>query len=439
MHPLRDPVFRKLFAAQIFSLLGVGIMTVALALMAYQFGGSAAAGKILGAVFALKMIAYVALAPLAEVVFSRFPRARALIVLTLLRLVLLLPMAVASDVWQIATLAFLFFAASAAFTPLYQASIPDVLPDEASYSKALALSRLAYTFESILSPALTGLLLTALTAPALFPLAALCFAVSAVALILAKLSTPAQAARKAGFLSRVGKGMNIYLRTPRLRGLFLFNLALALGLSWVLVNTVVFAGLRLGDATHGYTNLMVAYGTGAAIAALCTPRLLLHFSERSVMASGGLLFGLLSAVILAPLPFSGLLGLWAGLGAASSLVLTPGGLVLTRSAARADRPALFAAQFSLSHAGWLIAYPLAGWLGAALTPEYAFLLQGLTCVAVTLLALRVWPAEDPLERQHSHPDLPLDHPHLKAVHSDGARHTHRHAFHIDEYHSEWAR
>lgn len=27
-------------------------------------------------------------------------------------------------------------------------------------------------------------------------------------------------------------------------------------------------------------------------------------------------------------------------------------------------PALFAAQFSLSHAGWLFTYPLAGWLGS---------------------------------------------------------------------------
>ncbi len=29
-----------------------------------------------------------------------------------------------------------------------------------------------------------------------------------------------------------------------------------------------------------------------------------------------------------------------------------------------DRPFLIAAQFALSHAGWLVTYPLAGWLGA---------------------------------------------------------------------------
>ena len=37
---------------------------------------------------------------------------------------------------------------------------------------------------------------------------------------------------------------------------------------------------------------------------------------------------------------------------------------MRRSAQAEDRPALFAAQFALSHACWLLTYPLAGWLGA---------------------------------------------------------------------------
>jgi len=62
MHPLRDSVFRWLFAAQVLSLLGIGIMTVGLALHAYELGGAKQAGKILGALFALKMVVYVGLA-----------------------------------------------------------------------------------------------------------------------------------------------------------------------------------------------------------------------------------------------------------------------------------------------------------------------------------------------------------------------------------------
>ena len=60
-----------------------------------------------------------------------------------------------------------------------------------------------------------------------------------------------------------------------------------------------------------------------------------------------------------------LLPTWTILGVAYSAVMTPSGRLLRRSARAADRPALFAAQFALSHACWLLTYPLAGWLGSS--------------------------------------------------------------------------
>src|SRR3546814_15896387 len=59
-----------------------------------------------------------------------------------------------------------------------------------------------------------------------------------------------------------------------------------------------------------------------------------------------------------------LLAVWFVLGLGYSAVLTPSGRLLRRSSHQEDRPALFAAQFALSHACWLLTYPLAGWLGA---------------------------------------------------------------------------
>jgi hypothetical protein len=50
--------------------------------------------------------------------------------------------------------------APAALTPTFQATIPDVLPEEKDYTRALSLSRLAYDLESLLSPALAAALLT---------------------------------------------------------------------------------------------------------------------------------------------------------------------------------------------------------------------------------------------------------------------------------------
>lgn len=59
-----------------------------------------------------------------------------------------------------------------------------------------------------------------------------------------------------------------------------------------------------------------------------------------------------------------LLGVWLLLGAASSLLLTPSARLLRRAADEHEHPAVFAAQFSLSHACYMLTYPLAGILGA---------------------------------------------------------------------------
>ncbi len=436
MNPLRHPVFRWLFAAQIMSLLGIGIMTVGLALLAYEIGGVTGAGKLLGAIFALKMVVYVVLAPLAEVVLSRFEARRVLIGLDVLRFVLLLLFGMTTDIWQLAMLAFTFYTASAAFTPLFQAMIPAILTDEKTYTSALMLSRLAYTFESMFSPMLAALALLFVVSSSLFPLAALCLAGSVVALSFSGLPAAAPLKKKRAFTERLTRGLTIYFRTPRLRGLFLLNLALSCALAWVLVNTVVYAGLQFDNSDY-YTWLMAAYGSGAAAGALLIPRLLNRFSERALILGGCVAFGLLSFQIFLPLPIVGLMLLWGGFGAASSMVLTPGGLVLTRSAEKEDHPAVFAAQFSMSHAGWLIAYPLAGWLGSTLAPTTALGILGGVCLLVTLLATRVWPSEDPLERVHSHPDLPSDHPHLHDPEVQGAQRQHSHVFHIDDLHLRW--
>jgi hypothetical protein len=60
-----------------------------------------------------------------------------------------------------------------------------------------------------------------------------------------------------------------------------------------------------------------------------------------------------------------LLAAWAVLGAATSAMVTPTGRLIRGAVpGKADLPAAFAAQFSLSHVAWLLTYPLAGYLAA---------------------------------------------------------------------------
>ncbi|OLO11181.1 hypothetical protein BTW10_10280 [Chromohalobacter japonicus] len=118
-----------------------------------------------------------------------------------------------------------------------------------------------------------------------------------------------------------------------------------------------------------------------------------RLDQRPVMLTGGLL---MSASLLAGFMEPGfvmLLLLWFVLGAGASMVMTPTGRLLKQSCRAEERPALFAAQFSLSHACWLVAYPLAGWLGSALGMMPAFAVLAILALAATLLAARLWPAQ----------------------------------------------
>lgn len=428
--PLANPTFRRLFAAQAVALTGTGLATVALGLLAYDLAGDRA-GAVLGTALAIKMVAYVTLAPLAAALAQRLPRRAFLVALDLIRSVVVCALPFVTEVWQIYLLIFLLQAASAGFTPAFQAAIPDVLPKEDDYTRALTLMRIAEDAEQIASPLIASALLTVVSFPTLFAGTVAGFLLSALLV-----GTSPLPQRKAEgpkpFWATATKGLRIYAATPRLRGLLALEAAVAAAGAMVYVNTVVLVEARLALGAPQVALAFAAFGAGSILAALFLPRLLHRLADRPLMLSGaGLMLAAVAAVpLVATLP--GLMALWVLAGFGFSLTQTPIGRILTRSAQEADRPALFAAQFALSHACWLVTYPLAGWLGATL---------GLSEVALTLAALgtlalaftwRLWPVLDREVLPHEHPDLPQDHPHL-------ARHDapHAHTFVIDDLHRIW--
>ncbi len=127
--------------------------------------------------------------------------------------------------------------------------------------------------------------------------------------------------------------------------------------------------------------------------------------------------------------------LWVVLGFGYSLTQTPAGRLLRRSAQPEDRPAIFAAQFALSHVCWLFAYPIAGRLGAGIGLDLTFVVMGGLAAFGAVLALRIWPAADTESVSHAHPDLSEDHPHLR----EHGTAKHRHPVVIDDLHQSWPR
>ncbi len=71
---LSDRTYRHLFLAQVVALLGTGLATVALGLLAFDLAGDGAA-LVLGTVFTIKMVAYVGIAPIAGAFADRACRA----------------------------------------------------------------------------------------------------------------------------------------------------------------------------------------------------------------------------------------------------------------------------------------------------------------------------------------------------------------------------
>lgn len=443
---LRHPVYRSLFAAQVLSLIGTGLTTVALALLAYKLAGPDA-GAVLGTALALKMIAYVIIAPIAGAFAASVPRRSLLVTLDLVRAGFTAFLPFVTEIWQIYVLVFLFQACSAAFTPTFQATIPDVLPDERDYTRALSLSRLAYDTEALVSPALAAALLAVTSYSNLFLGTVAGFLASAALVLMTTLPAPKPAQATGGILKRIIWGMRIYLWTPRLRGLLAINMAAAAAGAFVIVNTVVIVRSVFGQSDAAVAWLMTAYGVGSIVVALLLPRALEKYPDDRlwmVSAAALLAVGLIGTVWATSMTAA--LVLWLALGAANALALTPGGRLLRRSSRVEDRPALFAAQFSLSHACWLVTYPLAGWLGAKLGLTAAALILAAIAASATVAAFLVWPVHDPDAIDHEHDATSHshggEHDHLHVSDEPTVQHTHarishRHPFVIDVHHRRW--
>ena len=403
---LRNPTYARLFSAQIIALLGTGLLTVALGLLAYDIAGSDA-GAVMGTVMAIKMVAYVLVSPVTTALVSRLPARRVLIGADLVRAGVAVSLPFVTEAWQTYVLIFLLQSASATFTPTFQAVIPSVLPDEREYTRALSLSRLAYDLESLVSPLLAAALLTVTAYNNLFFGTVVGFLLSAALVTPARLPT-VPAPEPAPFLNRLTRGTRAYWARLELRGLLGVNLVVATTTAMVIVNTVVLVQADLGRPQQDVALLLAAYGGGSMVVALGLPRVLDAVPDRRVMLAGAATLpvlllaavGAMSGLAGGP-QWAALLVLWALMGAATAAVLTPSARLLRRNSTEQTRPSVFAAQFSLSHACFLLTYPLAGMLGARLgLPAVGLVLVGIGAagLVLTVLAWRRAEGQPPVDR-----------------------------------------
>ncbi|MFC8622897.1 MFS transporter [Streptomyces anulatus] len=392
---IRD--YRRLFSAQIIALFGTGLATVALGLLAYDLAGPSA-GAVLGTALTIKMVMYVVIAPIAAAYVDRLPRRTLLTFLDAVRAVVVLALPFVTEVWHIYLLVGLLQAASAAFTPTFQAVIPDIVTEESAYVRALSASQVASTMESLLSPVLAAVALAFLSFDRLFLGTSAGFLLSAL-LVLSTRIPEARPSTHTRVGDRATAGIRTFLRTPRLRGIMALNLAVAAAGSIVVVNTVNYVRDELGGSQSAVAWMLAASGGGTLLAALSLPRVLDRVAARTVMVTGaGVLVGSTAAavtLVAAGLTtWTGTAIVWALIGIGMALVITPTGKVLRASVEPNAIPGAFAAQFSLSHLAWLITYPIAGWLGTNVGLAAAWSALAALAGAGAIGALFLWPRHD---------------------------------------------
>lgn len=386
--PLRERNFRRLYGAQLLALGGTGLTTVALALLAADLAGQDA-GAVLGTALTVKMVVYVLIGPLAGALSPLVDRRRLMVTLDVVRAATLATFPFIDQVWQIYLAVAVLQVASAGFTPTFQAVIPDILPDEERYTRALSLSRLAYDSEMLLSPSLAALMLLALPYDALFAANGLAFLASALLVMGALVPKAAAEAATGRVWERTLRGVRLFWHDRALRGLLALYLTASSAGAMVLVNTVVY--VQALDGPGAMVGVAIAlFGAGSILVALSLPWLMRVLPERTVFATGAVLASTALGLGLVWTGWAALLTLWFAIGLGMGLIQTPASRLVRRAGGPGDRPALFAAQFALSHAAWLIAYPTAGWMGAwfGLTGAFAALL-GLAVIGA-IAGFSVW-------------------------------------------------
>ncbi|NDP47541.1 MAG: MFS transporter [Sulfuriferula multivorans] len=414
----RNRDFRLLFSAQVISLIGSGVTTVGLALFAHQLVGGGSAAVVIGNALMLRILAFLLFSQPAGVLADRVNRKHILILADVVRFGLLALFPFIESVWQVYVMIFLINAATAFFTPIYDACIPDVVGRE-HYVKALSLSRVAVDMEAMLAPMLAGLLVALLGLQWLFWFDAASYLVSAALVAASSLrhvSKPSPKFLPMAFLREMGFGIQMLLREASLRRALIFSFVEAIAGAAAIVATVVYVRETLGLGENGFVIAMAAVGVGSTLTAImlgratgryesvASNRVELHglrhrWAERALLLGGfalGLL--LLPGVLQPPLLVFALL--WFFNGSGQALIAIPSSTLLAEHTSEANRGRVYAAYFALTHAFWLITYPAIGYGTHSLGAPLTFTLAGVVCLLITL---GVWLSRKP-SPDHVHGD-----------------------------------
>jgi MFS family permease len=311
---LREREFRLLFTGQAISLLGDGMVGVALAFAVLDLTGSVTD---LGIVFAARTIPLVVFLLVGGVFADRLPRRAVMLTADLVRLstqgaIAALLITGHAAIWQLALTQAVYGTATAFFNPASTGLIPSVI-SAGRLQQANALRALAQATGAVAGPAVAGILVAAASPGWALALDSASFAASAF--FLARLHVPErEPAPKSAFFHELHEGWREVISRSWVWSILLFaGLANMAAQAWVILGAYV-AKHSLGGA-GAWALIVSAAGVGAIVGGIAV----LHLRFRRPLRTSSLTFALFAlppVLLAAGVPAGGVAvgALLAGIG-----------------------------------------------------------------------------------------------------------------------------
>lgn len=386
--PLRYPVYRLLWTANLASNIGLWVQNTAAGWMMTSLAPSPAMVSLVQAASTLPVFLLALPAgALADIIDRRVYLIGAQIWVTAMALLLaLLTGAGVLGAWGLLVLTFAIGAGQAMNFPGWAATTPELVPRE-DLVQAIALNGVGFNLSRAVGPALGGFVIGLAGIQAAFLLAAASFGSLIVGMLFWRREVRRSALPPEHFLGAVRAGVRFVAASPPMRAtilracvFFFFSAAI-----WALLPLLVRQGLGLGPEAFGL--FLTAMGAGAVAAGLLLPSLRARLPTRGATVLAFSLVGCVALALLALVPhwLAAVLGMAlfgvAWIGAASTL----------QAAAQMAAPAWVRARaiaiYQLSFFGALtLGAVIWGWAGDALGTRAAL---GVAAAAGAVGALAV--------------------------------------------------
>lgn len=262
--PLRSRAFRLLWVGQSVSVIGDGLVIVAIGLVVTRLTGDP--GDV-GVVLAAYSVPLVLLVLLGGVLADRLPRQAVMVATDALRAAAHLALAVLLAtgwvrIWHMVVIGLVFGASQAFFQPAYTGLVPQTVP-ESDIQAAQALGGISRELASFVSPALATLLVFTVGGAAAFALDGMTFTVSALTLLWVRPRPRGTPGTRTGLLRELREGWTALRQRAWVWATiaaFCLAILVALGPFFVLGPTVSRAVYGT-DAVYGISSAMWGIGT----------------------------------------------------------------------------------------------------------------------------------------------------------------------------------